>query len=172
MVSEQDVLLLDIESVPLNREVYEKLTPEERKKLINPIDSKVIAIGLKTSSSENLLFGPETEILATFWKFLHEWKRNNEGVISGFNIKQYDLPFLITRSFVNNIKITPIALSDVLDLREVLSFFRYGRTRGTMKDFARALSLPSSDDGEKIAEWYFSDNEKHIKKYLRSEEHT
>src|SRR3989338_6659338 len=120
----QDHLILDIETCPLDIGEYEQLDEEERKKLLNPIDCKVVAIGLR-HNEQNIIFLDEDEkkVLEQFWK-LFEQKRLGGTQIVGFNIALFDIPFLVVRSFINNVQIVPFTIKYVVDLREKINAYR------------------------------------------------
>jgi len=137
----EDYFVVDIETCPADLDGCQKLDEEERKKLINPIDSRIIAIGLR-HNGKNLIFaeGSEKRMLEQFWD---EWmaikQENPYSKIVGFNIKDFDLPFLISKSLVNNIVISPFLIKDVIDLREKINAYRYGKSRGTLKEYANLI---------------------------------
>ena len=161
--------IIDIETCPLNIEEYLSLEEEERTKLLNPIDSKIIALGIRYKN-QNIIFMDEDEnkILKEFWG---EWKRikdeNKNNIVVGFNLNNFDLSFITSRSFINNIQIVPFNLKLTLDLREKINAYRYGKTRGKLVDYGRLLGLEISDvDGSRIAELCKEKNWEKLKGYL------
>lgn len=160
--------ILDIETCPIDIKAYEKLEEEERKKRLNPIDSKIVAIGLRHGEKNTFIIkGTERDILEKFWQAWKElWQPNTQVV--GFNISSFDIPFLVTRSFVNNVRIVPFALKSVVDLREKINAYRHGRARGTLKDFAAAMGMPTLDvDGSNIIEFCQRDDKEALLEYLK-----
>ncbi len=154
----------------LFRSYFEK-DEEEKQKLINPIDSKIIAIGLKEKDKESVIFMGEDEkkILEDFWKYYSNFKTNNIfSKIVGFNIKSFDMSFLISRSFINKVKIKPFSLKEIMDLREYITCFRYGKSRGTLKEFGEAVGVSLIDDmdGSMVAELCYKKDYALIEKYL------
>ena len=95
--------VLDVETCPIQLEGYESLPEEEQKKMLNPIDSKVIAIGLRHENTDIIFLEENEKILLQ--KFWNAWASLRQGgrMIVGFNITQFDIPFLIARSFINNV---------------------------------------------------------------------
>ncbi len=167
-----EYIILDIETCPIKLEGYLELNETERKKLMNPIDSKVIAIGLRYNS-KNIAIQNENEkiMLEEFWKELKNFigKDLNKKIV-GFNIKDFDLPFLVTRSFINNVKIFSFKIKEIIDLREKVSAFRYGFTRGKLKEFGEAMGIELHEmDGSMIAEECIKGNIEKIKEYLNKD---
>lgn len=166
-------LYVDIETVPVDKEKHLSYDEEERKKLINPIDSKIIAIGLKSSIDNKIIIlqkDNEKEMLGEFWKIFSDF-RNNSGLtnrVVGFNIKSFDISFIVTRCFINNVSIVPFVLKEIIDIRDQVTCFKKGPTRGTLKEFGEAIGvvLVEDMDGSKVAETYWSGNIELIKTYL------
>lgn len=160
-------LIVDIEVAPNDYKDYFEKTEEEKLKLLNPIDSKIIAIGIKQDNNYNILSGDEKLILKLFWE---ELDKNKSETIVGFNIKNFDVPFLTARSFINNIKITPFTIKNILDLRENINAFRYGQTRGKLKEYAELLGIETMEvDGSDVAKLYFNNELDTIKEYLKKD---
>src|SRR3989344_6743964 len=108
--------VLDIETVPVDKGAYlDAENDQERKKLLNPIDSRIIAIGLKKSGQKALLLQGENEreMLQKFWLELKGFRKGGSDKLIGFNLKEFDLPFLVTRSFILEVEIVPFVLKDV-----------------------------------------------------------
>lgn len=160
--------IIDIETCPLDMEKYEKATEDERRQMLSPIDSKIVAIGIRRNGTDAIFAGEdEKKLLKGFWA---EWKAAREGgaFIVGFNLLSFDLPFLVTRSFIHNVAISPFSLKSVIDLRDKLSVYRRGRTRGRLKEFAALIGMGDSGmDGSKIAELCKAGDIKAITDYLR-----
>ncbi len=161
--------IVDIETCPINLEGYNNLEEEEKTKLINPIDSKIIALGIRYKNENKIFMNEkEKEILSEFW---NEWdkikKENPSSIIVGFNIINFDLPFITSRSFIHNIKIIPFILKLVIDLREKINAYRYGKTRGKLSDYGKLIGLDVLEmDGSKIAELCIEKNWDKLKEYL------
>ncbi len=160
-------IVVDVETVPIDISEYEKRSEEERKKLLNPIDSKIIAIGIKAKEENpQIFYGQEREMLEGFWKSINKHKQKNTKII-GFNIKDFDLPFLVTRSFINGVEIEPFILKEIIDMREKLSAYKWGNVRGKLKEFAKILSIPVLGiEGDKVNELYLNNEHEKIKEYL------
>jgi len=166
-----NAMYVDIETCPIQLDGYEDKEDEEKQKLINPIDSRVVAIGVKRADAEPIILMnySEKQMLEEFWKIFGEFKKASSGnTIVGFNIKSFDIPFLVTRSFINKVKIYPFYIKEIIDLREYLTGFRFGKSRGTLKEFGEAIGveLIEDTDGSKIAFLCKSEDFEKIKEYL------
>lgn len=165
-------LVLDIETCPVELDGYEQLDEAERKKRINPIDSRLIAIGLKDGNNDIVLFDlDEKKLLEHFWLELKTLQKTTpRKKIVGFNIKDFDLPFLVTRSFINDVEIVPFKLTEIVDLREKISAFRYGPTRGKLKEYGKFLEMILHEkDGSDVAELCIAKDWKQLTEYLKKD---
>lgn len=162
-----DPVIIDIETVPIRLDDYMQLPEEEQLKKLNPIDSKIIAIGIKHKGETIILSkGPEKGILEEFWKIWSQ-KVSVESPALGFNIKQFDLPFIVARSFIQNVKVVPFVMKNVIELRDQINAFRYGATRGKLKEFAEIIGMPNTGlDGSDVARLFFSQQYDKIDEYL------
>jgi hypothetical protein len=74
-------------------------------------------------------------MLIDFWKKWQELKIQNSKLnVVGFNIANFDMSFLTTRSFIQGVKIVPFVVKEIIDIKERISAFRYGPTRGKLKE--------------------------------------
>jgi len=164
-----DYFVLDIETCPIDLKGYEEIPEEEQFKKINPIDSKIVAIGLRYED-ENLIFQSdnEVEILTKFWMKWKEIKLEHPTLkIVGFNVANFDISFLTTRSFINDVSIVPFVLKDVIDIKDKISAYRYGRTRGRLKEFGKLIGMEVQEhDGSAIADLCKNNEFEKIRKYL------
>ncbi len=163
--------IVDIETSPIDLEGYFSLEEEDRKKKLNPIDSKIIAIGIRNRGENKLFLGEEKEILVKFWS---EWKKLRFGnpniLLVGFNVTNFDVPFVVVRSFIHNIEIVPFSLKSILDVKEKINAYRYGKTRGKLEEFGRLIGMEVLNiDGSMIPELYKNKNFENIKKYLNKD---
>lgn len=132
-----DYFIIHVETCPADVEFYRKLDEEGQKKLLNPIDSKIVAIGIR-HKGQNLVSMEKSEkdMLRDFWS---EWERISKGQdvqVVGFNIANFDLPFITARSFLHDVPISPFLLKNVIDLRDKINAYRYGPTRGKLREYA------------------------------------
>ena len=167
-----DYIVVDIETVPIDREMHGKQTEEERKKFLNPIDSRIVAIGMKRHAKEPIVLigGDEAELLSGFWKEIAKNKGTPTKIV-GFNIKEFDIPFIVTRSFIKNVEIVPFLLKEIMEIREKLAAYKYGQTRGKLKEYAELLNIETIGgmDGSHVAELYWKGETKKIEDYLKKD---
>ena len=143
--------IVDVETCPMDMQKHDALTEEDRKQMINPIDSRAVAIGIRRNGSDIIFSGQdEKKLLEDFWA---EWRKAREtgAFIVGFNLLSFDIPFLVTRSFIHKVPIAPFNLKSVIDLRDRISAYRAGHTRGTLKEFAELLGMETVGDGAQVA---------------------
>ena len=165
-----EYFILDIETCPIDVENYEQQDEEDRKKLLNPIDSEIVAIGIRYDGKNTIIMkneddsdekgdygnnaaeSNEKQMLIEFW---NEWKKLHEKNINiktvGFNITNFDIPFLVVRSFIHNVAISPFTIKFIIDLRDKVNAYRHGHSRGTLKDFGKVLGFPADMDGFEVA---------------------
>ena len=79
----------------------------KKKGALNPLTGYVIAIGVKHGDEENpevsLIEGLEKKVLTDFWALIGNHLKNG-NVAYGYNIKNFDVRFLINRSRVYGIR--------------------------------------------------------------------
>ncbi len=167
-----DYFILDIETCPFDLDRCKELDEEDRKKLLNPIDSKIIAIGIKYEEESIIIKDKEEkEILEGFWDKWKEIKKIRSDVrIVGFNIKNFDLPFLVSKSFIHNVVIVPFLVKDVIDLREKINVYKIGPSRGTLKEYGELITgLRMDIDGKDIIQLCIDENYEKIIEYLKND---
>lgn len=161
--------IVDIETCPINLENYSNLNEEEKIKLLNPIDSKIVALGIRYKNKDTVLIDDdEKKILESFWS---EWRRikqeNQNNILVGFNIINFDIPFIVTRSFINNVQIVPFMIKSILDLKEKINAYRYGKSRGKLNEYGKFLGLKISNiNGSQVARLWNENKIEEIKEYL------
>ncbi|MFH1849797.1 MAG: ribonuclease H-like domain-containing protein [archaeon] len=161
-------LIIDIETCPVDIEHAKSLPDEEQTGLLNPIDSRIVAIGIRYNESI-ILQDEEKRMLEAFWLKWRAFRKTGAPVV-GFNILSFDLPFLVARSFINNVAIAPFTLKEIIDLREKLSAYRYGKTRGKLKEYAELIGLKTLDiDGSDIMQLCIDNDQEKIGEYLRKD---
>ncbi len=164
-------IILDIETAPLDFEKYGSLSDDDKLKLLNPIDSRIVAIGFYCDGLSNIFIdADERVLLQSFWEKFNDARTKSPGcIIVGFNIISFDIPFITARSFVNNVQITPFRIKHVIDLREKISAYRPGRVRGTLKDFAGFAGISSDENGSMVSGWWKNGEYEKIKVYLQKD---
>jgi hypothetical protein len=144
----ENSFIIHIETCPQDIEFYRKLDDEARKKLLNPLDAKIVAIGIRYRG-QNLVSIEKTEkeMLRDFW---NEWERIHKESpnveVVGFNITNFDIPFITARSFIHDVPISPFLLKNIIDLRDKINAYRWGPTRGKLSEFAALMGTPVEDD--------------------------
>lgn len=163
-------MIVDIETCPLKIERYAQLSEEEQKKLINPIDSRITAIGIRHAEKNTIIMDEsEKAMLQEFWKVWKELKKPHVNVV-GFNITTFDIPFLVTRSFIHKVEISHFSIKEIIDVREKVNAYRFGPTRGTLKDFGSSLGMESLEmDGSHAVEAYRKKDFDKLSQYLKND---
>jgi hypothetical protein len=132
---------------------------------LDPLTGRVLAIGLDYGPDEEreILFGPnEAKLLEAFWSRIRgEYARLHTLV--GFNITQFDLPFLIRRSWKHGVRV-PFGLRRgrywgdcIIDLRD---WWQLGdrQARGSLDSIANHLGVGrKTGNGADFAELLFND---------------
>lgn len=112
----------------------------------------------------------EEEMLATFWRNYSNCRESNRKMV-GFNIAEFDLPFIAQRSIILGIDIPSTFMngryldSTFVDLRQLWKFGSYSNNRGTLDELCRAMELPGKLDGvtgKDFAKLFANDPEKAI----------
>ncbi len=153
---------------------------EDRRKLLSctPEYCRIAALGLANGSDEiktRLINHEDQEraILGALWK-----KFETANVIVGYNILQFDLPVIMTRSILLGvpptckINLSPYNNTQVIDLyQRRFPKGSSGKQPGKMKDQARLLGIdvPAGEiDGSQVLELYLNDPEK-LREYVASD---
>ena len=78
------------------------------KAALSPTTGRVLVIGYYGTSKGKALFdngaGREAIVIELFWKKFTQMKRDGRSMV-GLNIFQFDLPFLVTRSWILDVEI-------------------------------------------------------------------
>lgn len=164
--------VVDVETCPINLEGYFDMNEKEQKELLNPIDSRIVAIGVRKDGNNTIIMNDDEKLmLADFWKMWREFKNENRLVkIVGFNIANFDLPFLVMRSFINNVAIQPFILKEVIELRDKINAYKMGRRRGRLKEFAQIMGFEIMDvNGGDVARLWSERKLDVISEYLKKD---
>jgi hypothetical protein len=92
-------------------------------------------------------------MLHDFWT---EWESISKGrdmQVVGFNITNFDLPFIVARSFIHDVPISPFLLKNVIDLRDKINAYRYGPTRGKLREYAATVGVTDIPPDEDTIIW-------------------
>jgi len=150
---------------------------------LEPTTGQVLAIGYHAADKKKsaISSGPEKEIIETFWrKYLH-CKQSNR-IMLGLNIHQFDLPFLVVRSWILEVDIPDGVYSfwkhrinwseTFVDLRSVWLLGRsWSSAKSNFDTLAAAFETggkPEGVDGGQFAELWETDRKK-AEEYLLSD---
>lgn len=183
--------IFDIETAPLPIEELERLMPkfEAARNLKDPIKieadiaakrqafiddaalsaitGRVLAIGVLRMGEIEISHGDnEREIITWFWDIV-----NQGGGFAGFNTFQFDLPFLIRRSWKLGIDVPPIRdghrwVGSQVDLRQVWALGEY-QAAGSLDMIARHLGLEGKSMDGKLFYQLYRENQEAALDYLR-----
>ncbi|MFH1650423.1 MAG: hypothetical protein ABIA93_07810 [Candidatus Woesearchaeota archaeon] len=167
-----DYFVIDVETAPVDTKKYSETLDEKKAEFLNPLDSKIVAIGLRYKN-ENKVFldlKDEKKILEDFWAEWSSIKRGNPSfAVVGFNINAFDLPMLVGRSFIQNVSVSAFVLKEIIDLRQKLSVYAY-KPRGKLKEYAELVGLDiGPENGSMVANWVEQGKTEVLSKYLKSD---
>ncbi len=200
MIKPENLLLIDIETVPLSRN-YAELNNNmqklwDKKSLLIDRENentestfaeragiyaefgKIICIGLgyfvkkgntyslkiKSLNGEN-----EKEILSQFGQVCNKFFRNTGKQFCGHNIREFDIPYICRRSFINQIGL-PEVLTDLQNKKpwenpmlDTLQFWKFGEYKNftSIELLSNVLGIesPKDDiDGGDVARVYWEEN--------------
>ena len=107
-------LALDIETTPFeitHKDIIQYLMDKKISKERRSLDanySKIIVISVKDENKINLFYNDdEKQLLEEFWKYLKDKK---DFMIVTHNGYKFDIPFLVLRSCINNVKV-PVSIN-------------------------------------------------------------
>jgi uncharacterized protein YprB with RNaseH-like and TPR domain len=111
----------------------------------------------------------EADVLRSFWR-TYERSRERRRFMVGFNIKDFDIPFIVQRSIIQNIAIPPSLFSGngryldslFIDLRDVWKAGVYNG-KGSLDAICRACGIGAKTegvDGSMFAELWMGGSEK------------
>jgi len=135
---------------------------------LNPISDRIIAIGVLNVEQDipAILYGEnEKQILTQFWNAV----KNSDELLT-FNGDGFDIPFIIVRSLINNVKICEnFNKIKITDIRKVVNsfFISYNKfSKGTLRNWAEILGItPETHNGGEMSELYLKKNWSEIKKH-------
>lgn len=135
---------------------------------LSALTGRVLAIGILRGEEPEIAHGnDEAANIQWFWDLLPEL-----GQIAGFNVANFDLPFLVRRSWKLGIGVPPIRDGrrwlNVVDLREVWGLGEH-HPDGTLDQIARHLGLPGKTESGKQFYEAYSDNADLALDYLKND---
>ena len=168
------------ETVEANYKKYLDGALEEFKRsaAINAISGQVLAIGYR-SIDKKVIHGQgeesegramtEFDVLSKFWHYYQQLRAASRSLI-GFNIKDFDIPFIVQRSIIQGIAIPPSLFSGngryldslFVDLRDVWKAGVYNG-KGSLDAICRACGIGAKTegvDGSMFAELWMGGSEK------------
>lgn len=122
---------------------------------LSPITSKVLAVGYHFVNRSKLsIREPESHLIKEFFELASDQIKSG-GTLIGYNILEFDLPFLMFRAIVNKITI-PLSLGKwyrgrfqaydaFIDLQVMALFGKYSHVGFKLDRVARALGLPGKN---------------------------
>jgi len=142
------------------------------------LEDKLIAIGYKVLDLETNSVLKETEVLTSEGReerdvvaeFLHHLEKIKDPLLVGYNIRGFDLPFIIVRGIKYNLDINNLLNAPNIDLMQLVSrhcLINGGRTK--LHIIAEYLGLENGDEtnGSQMPEFYRQGNFKAIEKHCR-----
>lgn len=147
---------------------------------LDALSGQVLAIGYRVEYEQPVVLavGPATEkeILVDFWRLLDSFERKPQLV--GFNVKPFDLPFLIKRSWKHRVTVPYWVRNGrywndlIVDLREVWQLGD-NRAHGSLAAISRHLGLgEKAGNGAHFSELFQTDRKAAIDYCLRDVELT
>lgn len=135
---------------------------------LDPLEpnAKVVAIGIQCGNYVEILMSPsEKDLLSKFWNlpFFEGYFR-----IIGFNIFNFDLPYLLIRSFKHGINMPDIRGKSI-DLRFVLTYGNKYKN-GTLEQYSMLFlgeKGKKTSDGSNVEELWKSNKFNELKEYCR-----
>ncbi len=111
---------------------------------LNFLKDRITAIGLKTDNGERLItYKSEKRLLQEFWAYLRQKKK---FCLVGFNSRGFDIPMLVTRSFIHNVPVIDIRGKHI-DLRDCFNNNRYAK--GRLEEYSQAIGYQPKYNGFK-----------------------
>jgi len=114
---------------------------------------EVLAVGIQLPTGEQrIIHGDERDILTNTWAYLHK-AMDDFAQIVGFNIKDFDIPFLVRRGWRYGIR-PPVHFmskdrylhSSFIDLRDKWAVGEF-RPKGSLDTIARHFGITGKPDG-------------------------
>lgn len=136
---------------------------------LDPMKDRILCITLQNVEQDSpaSFYGEDEKlILQQFWMAIGTCE-----AIIGFNSEDFDIPFLIKRSIINDVKVKKDFIS--IDLRKVANGFKYSYnkyTTGKLKDWAEILGyFIQTEDGEMMPQYYEQKNWKAIRAHCEED---
>ena len=147
------------------------------KAALSPISSTILAVGIYCESGDKkMLHGEdEADLIRKTWDSLTEHRAFTRDVI-GWNIKRFDFPFLIKRSWANKVRIPDSMLESYKGrfylnsrVKDMMDFFTMGAEQfASLNSALQLLGLDSKvDTSGKLFYELYDDNRELAMDYLK-----
>lgn len=145
---------------------------------LKPETGRIVVIGVKSAGGiESFIDGDEPDILSSWWA---RWEdlSGRGAVFVGANSRDFDLPYLKIRSWINDIPVPPAAWDSYTERwhrsfrdvrREWLSGRRYSDCESSLNHMAKSLGVGEKMPGEIAAHFgkYWREDREKAVAYLR-----
>jgi len=131
-------------------------------------------IDITELESKNIIFSGinEHKILSSFYEYFSQFKSNEIKIIS-FNGKKFDIPTILKRSCILNIKPTYKFINkkyDIIhhyDIMEILNNFYYDKNTLRLQEYAKIFNIENNDisDGSDVYKLFKENNFNEIEKH-------
>ncbi len=186
------IITIDIETLPIEEHFESKLfweTEEQfRKTACDANLGRILCIGYSEQNESGAItehgcfgwreetkdFEPDEQIiLGEFWQFLRGFDTNRDLII-GHNIMDFDLPFIVQRSIIKNVRPSvdfyfgKYRSAPVFDTMRVWDCWKWGNSTSLKKlAYALGLECPKTDDidGSKIYDAFLEGRFEEIYRY-------
>lgn len=127
----------------------------EDKAALSSTTGRILAIGFGDDFENDLMMVSkdvsEFALISQFWKVFDQ-SRKKDVVLTGFNINDFDIPFICQRSVIVGIPVPKLLFhgrylsSTFIDLRKVWQFGSFEK-RGSLDTICRALGIGGKTEG-------------------------
>jgi len=156
----------------IQRAIEAKRTDWIDKAALSPLTGRILAIGLRRERKDTILEGQESDIINGFWDYYRSY---DPQPFIGFNIRNFDLPYIIRRGFHCGVDYPRGILQNgrywkenIIDLMDTWSCGIYGE-RISLDNFCKFLGVKGkSGSGKFFGELYATDKEAAID-YLKND---
>lgn len=132
----------------------------------------VLAIGIKSGGEEIVLWGDEKKILSDFWSRVAHDYQENQTMWVGFNSQNFDLPFLLRRSFIVGAKVPSecVPVSRFWDgnfWKDLFEIWKAGNFKDSISldRFCRACGLKGKNGSGKYFQQLFKEDREKALEY-------
>jgi predicted PolB exonuclease-like 3'-5' exonuclease len=144
-------IIFDLETAPTGEGepwlTKDEATGEEKDiSAMSPITGRITAAGWITEGKPHVFIDKdERKIIDQFWRTMEAEAVRQHGLnfirLVGFNIKDFDIHFILVRSLHHNVKIAKFNGRQTIDLREHLANFKTYMRKGSLNDYARLIKI-------------------------------